>query len=918
MASLAQLVNASALDVLVPNTALAFPSHDISPQKWLAQLKSHAVDRRLAFFDEHLQFLLILRVQSLADSLEDPAHPPIALLSFLAHVQVSYDASYISPVSLSSSPSPGFLTPAVRISTPPRASSLKPRVHIPPNIVPPTTPNPTPLTTEHDRRYVKAEGTPLASGVWGDAKDGKEAFALLWDAVTKEWVAVYSMSVNVVFLRMNLHDPLLCLTVSMTLREKPVFVTPARKHLATLIAAAGGLPKTPAVLNGADDDDDEPRKQTGLDEVNLLGGLLSGSTFAHQTDKPLDLPTTRLGPRTRRKEFALGPSPVRPPSPRSASALSPTTVTAPVHPTLRKSFRKTLQTVSGFRVRMRTVFVPYVLLPQPDAERPRDLDDELDELAAGHTERTVVLCVEIENSGESGHGFSVDDIDVRVSGGEGTRVRLITWDEGKVFPIKMLGMEQYNVLYAVEFLASALPEKQPLLGGAEPPAEGEMQRAVTINVHGRPFEVSASGVLYPTQTFVSRWNCILDLSLQRNRDSLSVARTVDDEFSALLSSGKSTGVDPHNALPEPASPFPTATPYTAMSLASQQQHHPPTNPTSNAVAGNKRHTLPTTVPGRVPKPPMNYRSSTSLLNPANRRDSYPTTSPSPLSKVAYTPPSIAVQSYARTPTVPTTTFAPPPPTPMATSGFGGIPPPAPLSPMLPTGAADEGFFDAMPPPTPAYPAYPSAPLPPTPRAQGPVAGWGGSVGPTVEIPRSRGHAEPASAAGLGGVSPSALGPRVGGGAHGAEHDQAQEGEKVVVSVGLLSHRNEAVEAGVGAADGGGPPKIYPHDRFTLDVFVFNQSSWTRRFEVSCPERRRRRQVDGAGKGGHGHGVVPLENRVRVGPLRPSTCQSVRMDFLALAPGVHPIETLTLTDVETGYSINLRSVMDVVVHEQRGR
>ena len=75
---------------------------------------------------------------------------------------------------------------------------------------------------------------------------------------------------------MNLHDPLLCLTVSTTLREKPVSVTPARKHLATLIAAAGGLPKTPAVLNGADEDEDEPRKQTGLDEVNLLGGLLSG------------------------------------------------------------------------------------------------------------------------------------------------------------------------------------------------------------------------------------------------------------------------------------------------------------------------------------------------------------------------------------------------------------------------------------------------------------------------------------------------------------------------------------------------------------------------------------------------------------------------------------------------------------------
>lgn len=69
------------------------------------------------------------------------------------------------------------------------------------------------------------------------------------------------------------------------------------------------------------------------------------------------------------------------------------------------------------------------------------------------------------------------------------------------------------------------------------------------------------------------------------------------------------------------------------------------------------------------------------------------------------------------------------------------------------------------------------------------------------------------------------------------------------------------------------------------------------------------------------------------PLRPSTCQSVRMDFLALTPGVHSIETLTLTDVETGYAVNLRcavlsfrnlahadvglhirSVVDIVVHE----
>jgi len=30
-----------------------------------------------------------------------------------------------------------------------------------------------------------------------------------------------------------------------------------------------------------------------------------------------------------------------------------------------------------------------------------------------------------------------------------------------------------------------------------------------------------------------------------------------------------------------------------------------------------------------------------------------------------------------------------------------------------------------------------------------------------------------------------------------------------------------------------------------------------------------------------------------------------MDFLALTPGVHAIDALTLTDVETGYAMNLR-------------
>ena len=56
-----------------------------------------------------------------------------------------------------------------------------------------------------------------------------------------------------------------------------------------------------------------------------------------------------------------------------------------------------------------------------------------------------------------------------------------------------------------------------------------------------------------------------------------------------------------------------------------------------------------------------------------------------------------------------------------------------------------------------------------------------------------------------------------------------------------------------------------------------------------------------------------------------------MDFLAVLPGVHSIDTLTLTDTESGFSMNLRyvsflyfysllrvrfsrSVIDIVVHD----
>ena len=241
----------------------------------------------------------------------------------------------------------------------------------------------------------------------------------------------------------------------------------------------------------------------------------------------------------------------------------------------------------------------------------------------------------------------------------------------------------------------------------------------------------------------------------------------------------------------------------------------------------------------------------------------------------------------------------------------------------------QNTYDAIPP-TPAYPAFPQKmSLPPSPMSQGPIASQSqNNVGPSVEVRRNR-ASMPATVGNLPMMhmqqgQPGTPVPHVPA-AYGEQRminklmNSGASGENVVVSVGLLPVIERGAvgleEVGGLSAELLGHDKIYPLDTFTLDIFVFNQSTWTRRFEVTCPEKRRRRrggaQTGVYGGGGEGvkkmgyPGVLPMTKRVRIGPLRPSACQSVRMDFLAVSPGVHSIDTLTLTDTETGFSMNLR-------------
>ncbi|KAJ3815926.1 TRAPP trafficking subunit Trs65-domain-containing protein [Lentinula aff. lateritia] len=1003
------------LDVIVPESSITYPPSP-NADEWLDQL--HIIDRKEAFFDEHLQTLFTLRVpqsESLQNLDIDPPEPSRNLLDFLAHVQILLEASYISPIApnddtseytVSASPLPSSrLNPNIPSSPPPRTSSIKKPTHLNlsgllspnsgfgsashhPSILPPSTPNPMPASAAVDQRYLQAEGVVLTSRIWGQdgTEQEREGFSLLWSKRDRAWIAVYRTVLDIAFLRLNFDSPLLCLTFSATLRDKPLAVASSKSPLAIYLKSVGTIstpvdpisptsPSTPVNANN-DNVNSTPEIDTeisGPPEINLLAGLYAGPTFAPASS--LETPTSSA---------MITPTPLPGQSGLPSATLSTTghnrqhTIGGRGKPVLRKSFRKILETASGFKVRMRTVFVPAVLLDeggeedfedgdenQDDEEEEEENsenhgeDEDPDRLTSGASERTVVLCVEIETEGDPFYrpadapDFVVEKVDISITGNatgggkeEGATARLIGWDTANAlaqgakrnrrkkqnsssesqasFPLYLAPHEQHNLLYAVSFLHS--PQEDAALDGIGSmgikPSGGpdkSLQRGVTIEVYGKPCYANGNATIaapagtgeksnkyhYPTPTFISRWNCVLDLSLSqqipRRRNDFG-----NDDYDH-------TPLPTINALPEPPSPFPVP------------------------VSANM-DSLPISSPG----------ASTSK----------------------YTPPSVSAAITAQNLRSPTTYEAPPPP-PFKDRGRGGD-----LSVTIPPsidqamGLTPPDAAMNAPPMTPAYPAFPNttngahsalqphhnaaATVPPSPLSQGPLIPHSGNlppnsanvsgvgyVGPSVEVKRERGM-------GVGmGFGKAFNGDVQGGGGHDeygdtGDIDGGNGSQSIVVSVGILPQQNIH------------PPKtsfesstplpssqlIYPLSTFILDIFVFNRSTWTRRFEISCPDlrsRRKRREVEtliaasqGPGKRRSENvrtgmmkdlstrtpdpGVLPLENRVRIGPLLPSACQSVRMKFLAVSPGVHSIDTLTLTDVESGLAMNLRSVMDVVVHE----
>lgn len=140
--------------------------------------------------------------------------PPAALGTFLSHLQISLEASYVSPVApfaLTTSPTTApALSPLGRPTTAPTPV----KGLFPLNLGPgrkdlieslPNTPHPIPSTAAHDAAFAKAGegGAVVQSYIWGEGREKEaiesvgRAFCLLWSDENEAWIAVYKLDIAV-------------------------------------------------------------------------------------------------------------------------------------------------------------------------------------------------------------------------------------------------------------------------------------------------------------------------------------------------------------------------------------------------------------------------------------------------------------------------------------------------------------------------------------------------------------------------------------------------------------------------------------------------------------------------------------------------------------------------------------------------
>lgn len=159
----------------------------------------------------------------------DPPEPTKltpSLATFLSHLQISLDATYVAPTAspLPQTPTPGSTprTATTNMLAPPPPMGRTPSTGRPSSaassrpspthlgvtpLQPPLTPLPTPATGPGDSQYANArtlEGaTPVHSYIWGDMRNVTEeslkerAVTVFWSEEEKAWMVVYRLDVAV-------------------------------------------------------------------------------------------------------------------------------------------------------------------------------------------------------------------------------------------------------------------------------------------------------------------------------------------------------------------------------------------------------------------------------------------------------------------------------------------------------------------------------------------------------------------------------------------------------------------------------------------------------------------------------------------------------------------------------------------------
>ncbi|GAA6016818.1 hypothetical protein JCM10207_003262 [Rhodosporidiobolus poonsookiae] len=495
MAQPTALFNSAALDVLLPvhlpdsppSTSLA-SVHDAAESArtdaWVSTVLS-APQRTSLYHDERLSFVLVAvlpptsllsRSQAAAFFLRSLGQPHLNLTADLTYVEGARTAPRTPSISTFQHQQGAPALP------PPRGTSLG----VLANKVP-LTPSPFPesLPEEGADAAGALPGIPVANVAF-DEDEGR-----VWVGKDGEgrWVALWLMEATVSFVRSQLVEPKLSLTVTLTLRDDP------RLEHVLERAKEGVLLEGGASADEGDVLEDDEYMDDNYDNVNLLAGLSPISST------PLHLPFSRL------PTSCLPPLPAPTvPTHRStrSRSYSLTSGSTPLHPSLRRSSRRILPIHSAIQVQMRTVPCPVGALGVSDGARVWERDDE----------DGVVLCVETSgapstsSSSGSSDGFEVESIEVHIEGGAQTggllgpgreqhdvEVRPV-FAPGVAFPLRVNagGNTQHNFLYAVASVPSAAgsPDRHTLTL----PHADELHPHETV-----PIAVASS----PSQRFTARF-----------------------------------------------------------------------------------------------------------------------------------------------------------------------------------------------------------------------------------------------------------------------------------------------------------------------------------------------------------------------------------------------------------------------------